>query len=53
MSNLLQQAIHIPITEYGRFEAPKFKSQTTADSSGKYWVIFEADGVLYKIHCCL
>lgn len=37
-------------TEYMSLENPIFKGQTRLDENNQYWMVFEDNNVLYKIH---
>ncbi len=50
MRNLLEQAVQISSKEYMNLNNPIFKGQTSVDDDFMYWMVFENDGVLYKIH---
>jgi hypothetical protein len=46
----LEDCVEITPEKYLEFPSPVFKGQTTLDSKGYYWMVFESNGVLYKIH---
>jgi len=46
----LEKAKEITPQEYMNLANPIFKGQTRPDSNNKYWMLFEDNGVLYKIH---
>ena len=50
MANLLNQSTEITPSEYINFKNPIFKGQTSIDDDMMYWMVFEDNGVLYKIH---
>lgn len=50
MSNLLSQAIELPIYMYSSLDNPIFKGQTPLDDDGTYWVVVDCSGKLYKFH---
>ena len=50
MTNLLEKAKEIPVKDYIKLENPIFKGQTPVDNNLKYWMVFESNSVLYKIH---
>ena len=47
---MLQQAIEITSSEYMKLQNPKFISQTSIDDDMMYWMIFEDNNTMYKIH---
>lgn len=53
MKSLLDSAKEISNSEYLLLKNPIFKAQSACDAEKKYWVIFESDGVKYKIQCNL
>jgi hypothetical protein len=48
--NGLEQAKEITSLEYADLENPIFKMQTKLDKECKYWMVFENNGMMYKIH---
>jgi len=50
MTNLLNQSTEITPSEYINLKNPIFKGQTSIDDDMMYWMVFEDNGVLYKIH---
>ena len=50
MEKLLDNAKEISSLEYMNLSNPIFKGQTAVDNNLKYWMIFENNGSLYKIH---
>lgn len=48
MDNLLSKAQEKPSLFYMTLVNPIFKRQTTPNSSGVYWIVFESEGILYK-----
>lgn len=50
MKALLEQAKQITSKEYMALANPIFKGQTSVDNDLMYWMVFEDNGVLYKIH---
>ena len=50
MENILNTATEITSQEYMDLKNPIFKGQTRLDVSNQYWMIFENDGIFYKIH---
>ena len=51
--SLLEQAKEITSSEYLNLNYPIFKEQTRLYSELKYWMVFEDNGVLYKVLCTL
>jgi hypothetical protein len=47
--SLLEQAKEITSSEYLNLKNPVFKGQTRLYGELKYWMVFEDNGVLYKI----
>jgi len=47
--SLLEQAKEITSSEYLNLKDPIFKGQTRLYSDLTYWMVFEDNGVLYKI----
>ena len=50
MENLLNIAKEISSSDYMNLKNPEFKGQTRLDVNYQYWMVFEDNGVLYKIH---
>lgn len=50
VNNLLEQAKEITSSQYMDLKNPIFKGQTRVDENSQYWMVFEDNGVLYKIH---
>lgn len=50
MSDLLSQSIELPVSEYISLSNPIFKGQSEVDDNGMYWMVFENNGTLYKLH---
>ena len=50
MKDLLEQAKEITPLEYKDLENPIFKGQTEIDDDLMYWMVFESNGVMYKIY---
>jgi hypothetical protein len=50
MTNLFEQSKEITSSEYMNLENPVFKSQSKVDKNNCYWMIFENNGILYKIY---
>ena len=50
MNNLLDQAKEISLKEYMDLKNPIFKGQTILDEDDMYWMVFEDNNILYKIH---
>lgn len=50
MKNLLTTAVEISSKEYMNLNNPIFRGQTSMDDDLKYWMVFEDNGILYKIH---
>lgn len=50
MSDLLLQAIELPVYMYSSLSNPVFMGQTPVDENNKYWVVMKAGGMLYKLH---
>jgi hypothetical protein len=50
MNTLLEQAKQITSKEYMALANPIFKGQSRVDDNLMYWMVFEDNGVLYKIH---
>jgi len=50
MTNLLEQSKEITSLQYMDLENPIFKGQTRLNENNMYWMVFENNGVLYKIH---
>lgn len=46
----LEKATEIDVKDYINLENPKFIGQTNTDSNNQYWMMFESNGVMYKIH---
>ena len=53
MKDLLKQAKEITSVQYMDLENPIFKGQTRLDENSKYWMVFENNGIIYKIHSTL
>jgi hypothetical protein len=53
MTSLLEQSKEITSEEYMSLSNPIFKGQTRLDNNNMYWMVFEDNGVLYKIHSTL
>jgi hypothetical protein len=53
MTSLLEQSKQITSEEYISLSNPIFKGQTRLDNDNMYWMVFEDNGVLYKIHSTL
>ena len=47
---MLNTAIEITSTEYMDLKDPIFKGQSRLDDNLMYWMIFESEGIMYKIH---
>lgn len=52
MTNLLNNATELSVSEYLQLKNPIFKGQTSAQND-IYWMVFEEDGNLYKFQCSL
>ena len=50
MTNLFEQSKEITSLEYMDLETPIFKGQSKVDKNNGYWMIFENNGILYKIY---
>lgn len=50
MENTLEIAKEISSEEYMNLKNPIFKGQTRLDSNNQYWMVFEDNEILYKIH---
>jgi hypothetical protein len=50
MTNLFEQSKEITSSEYMNLETPVFKGQSKVDKNNGYWMIFENNGLLYKIY---
>ena len=50
MEKILDIAKEISLNDYVNLQNPKFKGQTEADCDNQYWIVFEDNGILYKIH---
>ena len=48
--NILDTAKEITSEEYMNLKNPIFKGQTRLDDNRQYWMLFEDNGILYKIH---
>ena len=46
----LDTCIEITSSEYINLINPIFKGQTRLDEKDMYWMCFESEGILYKIH---
>ncbi len=46
----LNDAKEITSVQYMDLKNPQFVGQTQLDKFNKYWMVFESEGVLYKIH---
>jgi hypothetical protein len=53
MENTLDIAKEITSQEYMSLKNPIFKGQTRLDDNNQYWMLFEDNGILYKIHMAL
>jgi hypothetical protein len=52
MTNLLNNATELSVSEYLQLKNPIFKGQTTVKNN-MYWMVFEEEGKLYKFQCQL
>ena len=50
MENLFNIAKEITSSDYMNLKNPEFIGQTRLDVNNQYWMVFEDNGVLYKIH---
>lgn len=50
MSDLLSQAIELPIYMYSKLTDPIFMGQTSTDDDGTYWVVVKSNSKLFKFH---
>lgn len=46
----LEDCVEITSSEYINLVSPIFKGQTRCDENDMYWMCFESEGILYKIH---
>ena len=49
MENILDLCKEITSDEYVELKNPKFLAQTRADKNGNYWMVFESEGICYKV----
>ena len=47
---VLEKAKEITSQEYMSLKNPIFQGQTRLDDNYQYWMLFEDNGTLYKIH---
>jgi len=49
MEDILDLCKEITSDEYVELKNPTFLAQTRADESGTYWMVFESEGIYYKV----
>jgi hypothetical protein len=49
MRDLLSLAFEITSSQYMELENPIFIGQTRLDENNQYWMVFENNGIMYKI----